>query len=124
MITVQMGTADEETLPQVLPRDREWLLSNIRGAGGRVEALGSGAAPSTKGPAELYSLLMPAASIPAIVSIIKLWLKERGRKITVQVTQDGDTTTYSLVGAVSDDTVREILSHAITPGRASDDTGG
>jgi hypothetical protein len=123
MITIQVDTADQKILPQVLPPHREWLLSNIRGAGGRLEPVPSDADSATKGSADLFSLFIPAASVPAIVQIIKLWLKERGRAITVQVIEDGDTTTYRLVGAVSDVTVREILSHAMVQDRTQDDAG-
>jgi hypothetical protein len=120
MITIQVDTADQKILPQVLPSHREWLLNNIRGAGGRLEPVPSDAESATKGPADLFSLLIPAASVPTIVQIIKIWLKERGRAIVVQVIQDDDTTTYRLSGAVSDVTVREVLSHAVVKDRTYD----
>ena len=119
-----LGTTDQEVLPQVLPADHEWLLSNIRRVGGRLDPVPSDAESSTKGSADLFSLFLPdRAAISSVVQVIKLWLKERGRAITFQVTKDGETSTYQLASAVSDATVREVLSHAVIQDQTPGDTG-
>lgn len=113
MITLRVGDADSDDLPPILPSDREWLLTNIRRAGGRLESVAVSGEIATKGIPDLYSLYLPAAAVPAVAQIIRIWLKERKRSIIFQVSQDDAGTTYKLTGSVSDATVREVLTKAI-----------
>ncbi|MEU4541503.1 hypothetical protein AB0G15_42405 [Streptosporangium sp. NPDC023825] len=112
---MNVDTADPVRLPQILPVHREWLLSNIRAAGGILSPVqrDTSAESATKSPMDLLSLLVPASAVPIVAQVIKAWLKERGRIIVFQTTHNGKTTTLRLSGAVSDDTVREVLKQAV-----------
>jgi hypothetical protein len=78
-----------------------------------------GAATPTKGAPDLLYLVLPATAVQSVFQIIKLWLRERGRAITFEWTEGGETRTWQFTGQVSDQTLREVLKHAVDQDRFS-----
>jgi hypothetical protein len=99
------------------------LFKDIKLSGGKLvpappspSDASEGAVSRTKGGPDLLYLVMAATAVQGVIQILRLWLRERSRAVVFEWTDGDETRTWRITGAVSDETLREILAHAVDQG--------
>jgi hypothetical protein len=99
------------------------LFEDIRRSGGSLlpappssSSASKGEVSRTKGGSDLLYLVVPATAMQGVFQILRLWLRERGRLVVFEATDGNETRTWRITGAVSDETLREVLAHAVDQG--------
>jgi len=104
---------------QILPQEASRLFREISGAGGMIARVPKPQPEVTKAVPDVFYLTLPTVvALREVASVIKSWLRDRPRAVQIVEVRDGKVLhEYRVTGAVSDDTLHEILSHAVQPER-------
>jgi hypothetical protein len=100
---------------QTGPIDAAKLFQEIRAAGAVIARVPNRPPEMSKGAPDLFYLTLPTVvALREVAKVIKAWLHDRPRVVQLVEVQDGKVIReYRVTGAVSDDSLHEILSHAV-----------